>query len=262
MKRNQGKINNCLLQEESQSECSQNTCKRMRPLNSWCGNSNTSRPLEDLKPELFCTVLGFVGPTSQSLISLTMLNKRFCRTMVAIGKTMLPRAKSHFRIPLNPKSVTESSTSLFIRHARMCSKILTDLSNLRDIFNRNPQKIPATDIEDGLTTLLNLLEISPALSLPLERQILSTCGKCGGKLFKFSKQMLLSVSSYEHIDHGKSISRVKFFESTLDLSQQIMKRVVYRELKLSNQVQTPMKTFAKKQNGMKCFQTTSCVNRP
>ena len=55
----------------------------------------------------------------------------------AIGKAMLPRAQSNFRVPLVPLSPNESCTSLFLRHSRACSNVLQELANLRKRLNQN-----------------------------------------------------------------------------------------------------------------------------
>lgn len=221
--------------------------KKLRALSSREEIEGRETPvsLEALTPELFCNVVGFLGATSKSLVSLLTVNKRFRRTMAAIGDAMLPRALSHFRKPLRPKSMIESSTSLFIRHARTCSKILSDLTHLRGVLGREPEAIQGNDVREAMNMALDLLEVAPALSISLERQILSTCGKCGGKVFKYSKWMLRTQESHEH-------------QELLDASRFIMQTVVYRELQLSKQAPSSINSFVQKQIGMKHFESTGC----
>jgi len=145
----------------------------------------------------------------------------------------------------------------------MCSKILLDMTNLRNTFNKDPYQIPYSKIQEALTTVLELLEISPALSTTLERQVLWTCGKCGGKLFKFCKHILknnftLEKSSFEN---GNKPSNKDFFQSMLDFSQRVMKTVVYREVQLSKQVRNSTTTYIENRDAMSCMASALFLKR-
>ena len=200
-------------------------------------------PLERLPAELFCHVLSFVGPASTTLLALTQVNQYFRGTVTAIGNAMLPRAQAHFRVPLAPKSSLESNTSLFIRHARVCSKVLCDLTQLRSMLSETANGYDEDQVQYSMNMALKLLEIGPSLSVSLERQILSTCGKCGGKAFKYSKSMLLNC---QLLDHGKEVGTQLLHErqamydrnqAQMDMAQCIMKTVVFRDMHLAKQIQ-------------------------
>jgi hypothetical protein len=216
-------------------------------------------PLESMHPELFCHVLSFVGTTSTSLVSLSEVSKYMNNTMCAIGNAMLPRAQANFRVPLESKSTTESRTSLFLRHARTCSTVLYTLTELRKILSQPDSHV--ADMEKAMGMAVRLLEVAPSLSVSLERQILSTCGKCGGKAFKFSKHVLLHGLS-QPMDgvspstlHERKAKDVKNQER-LSRAQLIMQTVVFRNLQLSKQSPSlPMQNQAmvKKVPSMGCF---------
>lgn len=230
----------------TKQHCDERKAKKIRS-NSDSDATESSLSLQDLGPEVFCHVLGFLGPTSQSLISLSAANKHFRRTMVAIGDAMLPIAQSHFRKPLRPKSPIESSTSLFMRHTRICAQILSDLAHLRGLLSKEPDAIQGIDVQNALNMSLDLLEVGPALSAPLEKQILSTCGKCGGKSFKYSKWMLLWQ---QRPDENLC--------TNLETSRLIMQTVVYRELQISEEIPSSINSFVQRQIGMKRAESTGC----
>ena len=205
-------------------------------------NHEAQSTLELLPPELFCHVLSFVGPASTTLLAIAKVNQFFRGTMTAIGNAMLPRAQSHFRVPLAPKSPMESNTSLFIRHARICSQVLCDLTQLRTLLLFSPTENDSKQVEHAMGMALELLQIGPSLSLSLERQILSTCGKCGGKAFKYSKWMITQsafksgevANSETCLLQKKEALSIKY-QGHLDMSQCIMQRVVLRDLELAKQ---------------------------
>lgn len=251
---------NSFTHHGTQKQACQQKPKEVKRLQPEKRNSSPPRKLNDLTPDFLCNILSFLGPTSQSLISLAMVSKKFSDSMRAIGKTMLPRAMSHFRIPLKPKSAIESPTSLFIRHTRMCSKILCDLTKLRFVFNTDPSEMPKLKIQEALTTVFELLEISPALSIALERQVLSTCGKCGGKLFKYCKHMLNNIHSLREENNNLNAHLTEeFCESLLDFSQKVMKIVVYREIQISKRNGTA--TYIETREGLRCIANACPLNR-
>lgn len=182
--------------------------------------------LEWVPPEIFCQILSFVGPTSTSLVALSEVNTYMNKTMNAIGKAMLPRAQSNFLVPLVPLSPNESCTSLFLRHARACSKVLQELANLRVRLNQNLSDVAA--VNQAMETALRLLEVGPALSASLERQILSTVGKTGGKVFKWTKQVLHNLAHAE-------MSTIVPHQERLVMARLIMQIVVFRGLQIATQ---------------------------
>jgi hypothetical protein len=183
--------------------------------------------LEWIPPEIFCQILSFVGPTSTSLVALSEVNTYMNKTMNAIGNAMLPRAQSNFRVPLVPLSPNESCTSLFLRHARACSKVLHELANLRVRLNQNLPDVAA--VNQAMETALHLLEVGPALSVSLERQILSTAGKTGGKVFKWTKNQVL-----HNLAHAE-MSTIVPHQERLVMARLIMQVVVFRGLQIATQ---------------------------
>jgi len=183
-------------------------------------------PLECLPAELFCQVLSFLGPTSPSLVVLSEVNKFMNSTMNAIGSAMLPRARSNFRVPLEPKSPLESCTSLFVRHARTCSGVLQQLTQLRVRLNRSQSDVAGMD--QAMEMALHLLEVGPTLSVSLERQILSTAGKCGGKAFKFSKTLIP-----QNLGEVNASQTARRNQERLDMARLIMQIVVFRDLQIA-----------------------------
>lgn len=191
-------------------------------------------PLESLPPDVFCKVLSLVGPTSDSLVVLSEVNLNFNNKMKLVSEVMLPRATSNFRAPLEPKSPLESSTSLFLRHARTCANILTKMAVLRNLLqNRTHLDVPST--EKAMSMALHLLEVGPTLSLSLERQILSVCGKCGGHAFKLSKQVLLQCISNPSSGASRSSLQEEHAKNQerLDMSRLIMQTVLFRNFQLA-----------------------------
>ena len=217
--------------------------------------------LESLPAELFCRVLSFVGPTSPSLIALSELNKTMNRTMNAIGSAMLPRARSNFRIPLEPQSPMESCTSLFVRHARTCSQVLTTLMQLREQLSPSHAAIYVANMDKAIDTALHLLDVGPTLSVSLERQILSTCGKCGGMAFKLSKCMVQQSLSHEY-SHASSTSLAeqsrRSAQERLDMARLIMQIVVFRDLHISKQSPSNLATLVQHQACMKKTLSMGC----
>eukprot|EP00542_Grammatophora_oceanica_P020028 CAMPEP_0194027316 /NCGR_PEP_ID=MMETSP0009_2-20130614/1483_1 /TAXON_ID=210454 /ORGANISM="Grammatophora oceanica, Strain CCMP 410" /LENGTH=331 /DNA_ID=CAMNT_0038666343 /DNA_START=74 /DNA_END=1069 /DNA_ORIENTATION=+ len=211
------------------------------PLTQSKKSESSTKSLESLPPEVFCNVLSFVGPTSMSLLSLSGTNKYLHKTMKAIGDSMLPRALSHFRIPLKSLHVRESPLSYFLRHARTCSDVLKDVQHLRQLLARNPNHLSSSEVDNAMKMTLDLLDVAPALSVALERQILSTCGKCGGKVFKHSKSMLFHTLAGAAFPSTTTLTeRLREQQEAyaknqerLDMSRLIMQTVVFRELQLA-----------------------------
>jgi hypothetical protein len=213
------------------------TCVKSKTPSS---TSTTSSPsnLEMLPPELFCNILSFIGPTSNSLVALAQLNHSFRGTMKAVGKAMLPRVKVLFRVLLQQKSPRESSTCLFVRHARACSNVLDKLTQLRSLLSKPHCTMNNDEVQDSLSLALELLEMAPSMSLSLERQILASCGKCGGKAFKYSKSRLAQclavpveddATPSDLIRQNRMLVRTEF---RLDMARLVMQTVVFRNWKL------------------------------
>jgi hypothetical protein len=203
-------------------------------------DSDVPSLLELLPPELFCHTLSFVGPASTTLLALAQVNQFFRGTMDAIGNAMLPRAQAHFRVSLSPTSPIESKTSLFIRHARICNHILNQLTKLRTMLQATPTEKDADEVQLAMDMALTLLNIGPSLSLSLERQILSTCGKCGGKAFKYSKWMLSQCASADSKEQGPRFLQGRQLmyvenQARMDKAQSIMQMVVFRDLQLNKE---------------------------
>jgi hypothetical protein len=229
--------------------------KRTRYQSTHLGKSTheTQTSLEELAPDVFCNVLDFLGAASKSLVRLSLVNKRFRKIMLTIGDFMLPRALLHFRQPLPPKSAIESSTSLFIRHARICSRVLSDLEHLRHVLGTAPDTIQGNDVRKALNMAVDLLDVAPAFSDSLQRQILATCGKCGGKAFKHSKLLLRAG------DSRVGSSSLRYHEEILETSRLIMQTVVFRELQLSKRNLTSLQCFVQNETGGKQIQKTGCL---
>lgn len=215
----------------------------------------TEPSLERLAPDVFCSVLDFLGAASKSLVRLSLVSKHFRKIMLSIGDVMLPRALLHFRQPLPPKSEIESSTSLFIRHARICSRVLSDLEHLRSVLGKAPDTIQGNDVRKALRMAVDLLDVAPAFCDSLQKQILATCGKCGGKAFKHSKQLLGAG------DARVGSSSLRYHEEILETSRLIMQTVVFRELQLSQQNLTSLQCFVQKKTEGKLIQETGCLGK-
>ena len=84
-----------------------------------------------LPQEVFCNMVGYLGPTSSTLCALGQVNRNHRGMMRSIGDVMLQRARMRFRVPLPPRSPHESSISLFVRHAR-ASKTVHDRLEVLD----------------------------------------------------------------------------------------------------------------------------------
>ena len=205
-------------------------------------DSDVPSLLELLPPELFCHILSFVGPASTTLLALAQVNEFFRGTMNAIGNAMLPRAQAHFRVSLPPKSPIESKTSLFIRHARICNHILNQLTKLRTMLQATPTENDADQVQRAMDMSFALLNIGPSLSLSLERQILSTCGKCGGMAYKYCKWMRshCAAASSDNKEVGPRLEQERQLlcvqnQARMDKAQSIMQMVVFRDLQLSKE---------------------------
>lgn len=186
----------------------------------------------DLIPEqVFRLILSFVGPTSKSLMALSVANKKYHRILESVARDMLPQAQACFRHPFKSYG-GESATSLFVRHARACSQVLEDLEHLNRVLSQNPIDLNADEILHALDMALDLTETGPMLSLPLERQVLYTCGRCGAKAFKYSK-LFLSCRRFS-ADQSSKQNDLFFDENQtrLDRARYLMQMVVVRELQL------------------------------
>jgi hypothetical protein len=100
---------------------------------------------------------------------------------------------------------------------------------------------------------VDLLDVAPAFSDSLQRQILATCGKCGGKAFKHSKLLLRAG------DSRVGSSSLRYHEEILETSRLIMQTVVFRELQLSKRNLTSLQCFVQNETGGKQIQKTGCL---
>lgn len=170
--------------------------------------------LDSIPEELFQVVLSYLGPTSSSLSVLAQVTTYHNKMMKVIGDSMLSRAKKDFRMPLPPKSSSESSVSLFVRHARSCRDVFENLVKLQhtldkdfDAMGDDEERSRSTrSLNENSTTAITMQEMSRAIELALdlllsvaiggrcstalEWRVLALCGKCGGKVFKYCKTKL------------------------------------------------------------------------
>jgi len=86
-----------------------------------------------------------------------------------------------FRVPLSPCSPTESSISLFVRHARACARMNLLLKELQGYIDQDYSS--KLKIHKSLSLALHILTLRS--SRYLEQRALALCGKCGGKTFKY-----------------------------------------------------------------------------
>mmetsp|Transcript_15364 Transcript_15364/g.23799 ORF Transcript_15364/g.23799 Transcript_15364/m.23799 type:complete len:289 (+) Transcript_15364:475-1341(+) len=162
----------------------------------------------DLPKELFGKVVSFIGPCSSALLHLAGSSRYFQKLLNDMGGRML--VKSNFRVPL-PRFFLESDISHFIRHTRACRETHDMLSRLDVYVKTEFENI--SEVSDGLSLAFRLLD--QRCSRPLEQKLLSLCGKCGGKAFKFCKQ----------VQHSDGI----------DKSRLVMQLVLFRELQISKE---------------------------
>ena len=95
-------------------------------------------------------------------------------------------------------------------------------------------------METAMDMTMRLLDVASTLSVSLERQILSTCGKCGGKAYKYSKFLMLRGLSQPTENVTPSTIQERQANDTknqeqLERAQLIMQTVIFRNLQLSNQ---------------------------
>lgn len=82
-------------------------------------------------------MVGYLGPTSSTLCALGQVNRNHRDMLRSIGDVMLQRARMRFRVPLPPRSVHESSISLFVRHARASKAVHDKLEVLDRVLNKD-----------------------------------------------------------------------------------------------------------------------------
>lgn len=126
---------------------------------------------ETLPQELFCSIVGYLGPTTATLCSLARVSKSHRNMMNTIGDVMLPAAKSRFRIPLPPKSIYESSICLFVRHARIAKDVYDNLLVLEETLQKDfPTLETVKDTahcNDNVYTTVTSSEVDHALDIAL-----------------------------------------------------------------------------------------------
>ena len=225
--------------------------------------------IHELPKELFLKVISFIGPTSSTLIALSHVNKRYATMMKQVAEAMIDRAKVSYKVLLPPIHLSESITSLAIRHVRCFQDVMYKCNSIKKVLekdfvhgclseafqrgyisvearheidaaltekndnsnNNNNNNTTTTktnritpvtikEIDEALDIALDLLgydnmtyftkhlKITPEAIHPtfiakgrhslleffshdIEHQVLSLCGKCGGKVFKYVKMMKL-----------------------------------------------------------------------
>jgi len=189
-----------------------------------CGNESSRMPHSeeissiDIPVEIFCHVISFLGPRSTDLVNLSETNSRYNRLMKLIGDAMLKRANAVFWGNIRRTDQPISSIALFVRLSQECHQVQGRIDTLKRIFKKafNGQ-LMSPQIDSMLDYCLDLL--SKRCSRHQEREIISLCGKIGGKAYKESKK-----------DHMKSISFSTDYRRKACL---VMSIVAFRKLKLS-----------------------------
>eukprot|EP00578_Thalassiosira_sp_NH16_P024255 CAMPEP_0181101220 /NCGR_PEP_ID=MMETSP1071-20121207/13632_1 /TAXON_ID=35127 /ORGANISM="Thalassiosira sp., Strain NH16" /LENGTH=295 /DNA_ID=CAMNT_0023184045 /DNA_START=293 /DNA_END=1180 /DNA_ORIENTATION=- len=102
-----------------------------------------------LPRELFCNIVAYLGPTSSSLCSLSQVTRDHNAILTSIGDVMLHRARLRFRTPLQPKSIHESSVSLFVRHARVSKAVHDKLEVLNEVLKKEFPIINNSSLADS-----------------------------------------------------------------------------------------------------------------
>jgi hypothetical protein len=183
---------------------------------------------ETLPQELFCTIVAYLGPTSMTLCRLAQVTKGHRDMMKTIGDVMLPVAKSRFRIPLPPMSNSESSISLFVRHARIAKNVHDNLLVLEEtlkkdfptledvkeaaVVSQEVNTVTTSEVDRALDVALCLLGAghysnlfsesslessylvakiaNGAATTALEWKVSSLCAALGAKAYKYAKTMM------------------------------------------------------------------------
>jgi hypothetical protein len=155
--------------------------------------------------------------------------------MKTIGDVMLPTAKSRFRTPLRPMSETESSISLFVRHARAAKDVHDHLLVLEDTlekdfptvesirdnsFFKSENTVLSSEVDYALDIALCLLgegqrhhhfTIKPefeafegaarlsanAATTALEWRVSKVCAALGAKAYKYAKAMMCDPAEFQ-----------------------------------------------------------------
>ena len=195
----------------------------------------TTPSFMSLPHEIFCSIVGYLGPTSATLCSLAQLTPSHRILMNTIGDVMLPVAKSRFRIPLPRKGESESTISQFVRHAcvskevhdnllvlrRTLQKDFLDLESMKDnTLSASPGVVTSDELDQSLDVALCLLGAgqshsyllsgsflekpdlavriaNSAATTALERMVSRLCAELGAKAYKYAKLMLMMCDPSE-----------------------------------------------------------------
>ena len=111
---------------------------------------NAEASFTSLPQELFCKIVAFIGPTSNSLCALGQITRDHRAVMTTIGDAMLPRAKLRFRTPLPPMKDCESSISLFVRHSRVAKEVHDNLEVLSGVLKKDFPVVDIPPLDDGM----------------------------------------------------------------------------------------------------------------
>lgn len=93
--------------------------------------------LSSLPQELILKTISFLGPRSNTLVHLSLVDKRFQRLMTRVGAAALARAKANFRILLPKLNPVESNLCLFMRHSQSHHEIQSKCQQLKKILRKD-----------------------------------------------------------------------------------------------------------------------------
>ena len=203
----------------------------LEPSTFYCPMLNdqaTTPSFVSLPQEIFCSVVGYLGPTSTTLCSLAQVTPSHRTLMNTIGDVMLPVAKSRFRIPLPRKDESESTISQFVRHARIAKEVHDNLLVLQRTLQKDfpaletmkdntlgtsPGIVTSDEVDQSLDVALCLLGAgqshsyllsgsflekpdlaaritNSAATTALEWMVSKLCAELGAKAYKYAKVMM------------------------------------------------------------------------
>ena len=93
---------------------------------------------KSLPEEVVFQILSFLGPASQSLVSLACVNRRYRNIMGTIGDAMMKKAQQCFQFSrISDRPSYQSSISLFVHYSQRCQYINDRLIQLQGILDKN-----------------------------------------------------------------------------------------------------------------------------
>ncbi len=130
---------------------------------------------DSLPLEVFYNIVAYLGPTSSSLCHLSQLTHEYNSIMTSLGDVMLHRALLQCRTPILANSPSESSISLFVRHARVSRAIQDKLEVLENVsqmdFPSNTDSASSEDCHESPTEVPRSLSFEAALTECRNRKI-------------------------------------------------------------------------------------------